>query len=95
MDEKPKREVLANRIKTLKSPISGKDIEPRRSKQEDQGIEVDLPPGISLLQNRDISVRIMCQLLSDVDLDTINDGRIHDHLDDLLWDGLKVCLQNK
>ncbi|GMN60222.1 hypothetical protein TIFTF001_029325 [Ficus carica] len=48
--------------------------------------------GTSLLQIRDLSVEVMRQLLSDVDLDTINDGRIHSHLDDLLWDGLKSNL---
>ncbi|GMN59016.1 hypothetical protein TIFTF001_028107 [Ficus carica] len=35
----------------------------------------------------------MCQLLSDVDLETINAGRIPNHLDDLLWDGLKSNLR--
>ena len=37
----------------------------------------------------------MRQLLSDVDLETINTGRIPNHVDDLLWDGLKVCFSNK
>ena len=44
-----------------------------------------MPPRMSLLRE------VMRQLLSDVDLETINTGRIPDHLDELLWDGLKVC----
>ncbi|GMN68394.1 hypothetical protein TIFTF001_037450 [Ficus carica] len=35
----------------------------------------------------------MRQLLSNVDLDIINEGRIQNHLDELLWDGLKSNLR--
>ena len=91
-DEKPKRKVPAKRKKMSKASTSKAHVEHSGSMQIDQKIEVDLPPGISLLENMDLSVGIMRQLLSDADLDTINEGRIQNHLDDLLWDGLKVCL---
>ena len=37
---------------------------------------------------------IMRQLLSDVDSDTVNEGWIQSHLDEFIWDGLKVCHLN-
>ncbi|GMN64911.1 hypothetical protein TIFTF001_033985 [Ficus carica] len=91
--KKPKRKVSAKRKKASKASTSETDAELRKSKQDDQSIEVNLPPGTSLLQNRNLSVEVVRQLLSVVDLDTINDGRIHNHLDDLLWDGLKSNLR--
>ncbi|GMN60133.1 hypothetical protein TIFTF001_029232 [Ficus carica] len=36
----------------------------------------------------------MRHLLSDVDLETLNTGRIPNHLDDLLWDGLNSNLRS-
>ncbi|GMN55244.1 hypothetical protein TIFTF001_024373 [Ficus carica] len=93
-NEKPKRKVPAKRKKASKASTSETDAELRKSKQDDQSIEVNLPPEASLLQNRDLGVGIMRQLLSDVDLDTINGGRIQNHLDELLWDGLKIRLLN-
>ncbi|GMN69160.1 hypothetical protein TIFTF001_038211 [Ficus carica] len=47
----------------------------------------------SLLQNKSIGAGIMRQLLSDVDSEAINEGRIQSHLDELLWDGLKSNLR--
>ncbi|GMN19240.1 hypothetical protein TIFTF001_045151 [Ficus carica] len=93
MDEKPKRKVPAKRKKSTKASTSETDVELRSSKHEDQNIEVDLPPGTSLLQNKRLGVGIMCQLLSDDDSDTINEGRIQSHLDEFLWDGLKSNLR--
>ena len=51
-----------------------------------------MPSGLSLLDDKKSSIEVMRQLLSEVDLETISSGRIADHLDDLLWDGLKVRL---
>ena len=89
---KPKRKLPAKRKKSSKAHSLETNVELGKSDQPDQKIRVNLPPGTSLLQDRKLSVEIMCQLLSDVDLETINTGRIPNHVDDLLWDGLKVCL---
>ncbi|GMN47317.1 hypothetical protein TIFTF001_016500 [Ficus carica] len=92
-DEKPKRKVPAKRKKATKATTSETDAEPRSSKQEDKNVEVDLPLGTSLLQNKRLGVGIMRQLLSDVDFDTINEGRIQSHLDEFVWDGLNSTLR--
>ncbi|GMN23839.1 hypothetical protein TIFTF001_040502 [Ficus carica] len=89
-DKKLKRKVPAKRKKTSKVSTFKMDVEPRGSLQEGQKIKVDLPPGTSILQNKRFGVGIMRQLLSDVDSDTINEGRIQSHLDEFLWDGLKM-----
>ena len=39
-------------------------------------MEVNLPLGMSLFHNKKLSIQIICQLLADVDMDTVNDGRI-------------------
>ncbi|GMN47401.1 hypothetical protein TIFTF001_016571 [Ficus carica] len=92
-DGKPKRKIPAKRKKSSKAPSPETNIELGKSDKVDQKIGVNLPPGTSLLQDRKMSVEIMRQLLSDVDLETINTGRIPSHVDDLLWDGLKSNLQ--
>ena len=94
MDEKPRRKVPAKRKKITKASTFETDIERCGNIQGEQSIEVDLPPGTSLLQNKNLGAGIMRQLLSDVDLDTIDKDRIKSHLDEFLWDGLKVCLFN-
>ncbi|GMN59335.1 hypothetical protein TIFTF001_028422 [Ficus carica] len=92
-DKKPKRKVPAKRKKIAKTSTSETDVERHDSIKEDKGIEVDLPQGISLFQNKSIGAGIMRQLLSDVDVKAINVGRIQNHLDELLWDGLKSNLR--
>ncbi|GMN55579.1 hypothetical protein TIFTF001_024685 [Ficus carica] len=87
-DGKPKRKIPTKRKKASKAASPETNVELGKSEQDDQKIGVNLPPGESLLQNRRLSVEIMRQLLFDVDLETINDGRIPNHLDDILWDGL-------
>ncbi|GMN68358.1 hypothetical protein TIFTF001_037434 [Ficus carica] len=94
-DEKPKRKVPAKRKKMSKAYTSETDLDLHSSKQEDKNIEADLPPGTSLFQNKSINVGIMRQLLSDVDSDAINEGRIQSHLDEFLWDADKVVEQKK
>ena len=89
---KPKRKIPAKRKKSSKAHSPEMNVELEKSDKPEQKIGVILPPGTSLLQNRKLSVEIMCHLLSDVDFETINTGRIPNHVDDLLWDGLKVCL---
>ncbi|GMN28784.1 hypothetical protein TIFTF001_041223 [Ficus carica] len=89
-DGKPKRKISAKRKKSSKAASPETNAELGKSKQDDQKIGVNLPPGMSLHQNRRLSVEIMRQLLSDVDLETINAGQIPNHLDDLLWDGLEL-----
>ncbi|GMN33542.1 hypothetical protein TIFTF001_044809 [Ficus carica] len=49
-----------------------------------------MPPGISLLHNKKLGVQIIRHLITDVDMDTMNDGWIQDHLNEFSWDGLKV-----
>ncbi|GMN24495.1 hypothetical protein TIFTF001_049154 [Ficus carica] len=35
----------------------------------------------------------MRQLLTDIDMDTVNDGRIQGHLNEFSWEGLKCILR--
>ncbi|GMN62685.1 hypothetical protein TIFTF001_031767 [Ficus carica] len=94
-DGKPKRKIPAKRKKASKATSLKMKAELGKSEQADQSIGVNLPPGTSLLQNTKLSVEIMCQLLSDVDLETINAVRIPNHLDDILWDSLKELEEKK
>ncbi|GMN64740.1 hypothetical protein TIFTF001_033803 [Ficus carica] len=89
VDEKSKKKVPVKRKKATKATTSETDVESRMSKQEEANVEVELPPGMSLLQNKEFSIGIMHQLLSDVDTDTINEGQIQNHLNEFIWDGLK------
>ncbi|GMN70501.1 hypothetical protein TIFTF001_039545 [Ficus carica] len=47
-------------------------------------VEVELPPRLSLLEDRKAGVELVGQLLSEVDADIMNKGRLQNHLDDLL-----------
>ncbi|GMN21858.1 hypothetical protein TIFTF001_045565 [Ficus carica] len=82
-DGKPKRKIPKKRKKSSKAASPETNVEQGKSKQDVQRIGVNLPPGTSLLQDRKLSVEIMRQLLSDVDLETINSGRVPNHVDDL------------
>ncbi|GMN66446.1 hypothetical protein TIFTF001_035532 [Ficus carica] len=81
--EKGKRKVSAKRNK--KSKVTTPELDVKGPK-----VEVDLPPRVRLLQDKQTSVDIMRQLLSEADADTLNQGPLQSHLDDLLWDGLKI-----
>ena len=94
MDKKSKKKASAKRKEIAKATVSGTDFEPQQTEQEVANMEVDLPLGTSLLQNKKLGVGIMHQLLFDVDSDTMNEGWIQSHLDEFMWDGLKVCLLN-
>ncbi|GMN73966.1 hypothetical protein TIFTF001_052291 [Ficus carica] len=63
--------------------------EPQITNKEEANVEVNFPPGRILLQSKKLGVQTMRQLLTDVDMDTMNNGRIQGHLDEFSWDGLK------
>ncbi|GMN36613.1 hypothetical protein TIFTF001_042474 [Ficus carica] len=84
--EKDKRKVLAKRNKKSKVATPEPDVEGPK-------VEEDLPPRVKLLQDKQTSVDIMRQLLSEADADTLNQGPLQSHLDDLLWDGLKINIR--
>ena len=94
-DGKLKRKIPAKRKKSSKAHSPETNVELGKFDQPEQKIGVNLPLGTSFLQDRKLSVKIMCQLLLDVDLETINTGRIPNHVDDLLCDSLKVCFSYK
>ncbi|GMN21319.1 hypothetical protein TIFTF001_043294 [Ficus carica] len=73
---KPKRKILAKWKKASKMASTDSNVEQNKS---EQNAEVNLPPGASLLHDRKLSVQIMRQLLTDVDIETINSGRIPNH----------------
>ncbi|GMN69170.1 hypothetical protein TIFTF001_038229 [Ficus carica] len=77
----------------VKSIIPESSSEPQITMEEETNVEVNLPPGTSLLQNKKLDVQIMHQLLTDVDMDTVNNGRIQGHLDKFSCDGLKSILR--
>ncbi|GMN66986.1 hypothetical protein TIFTF001_036053 [Ficus carica] len=87
---KPKRKILAKRKKASKMASPETNVELNKF---EQNAEVNLPPGASLLHDRKLSVQIMRQLLTNVDIKTINSGQIPNHVDELLWDGLKSNLR--
>ncbi|GMN45103.1 hypothetical protein TIFTF001_014285 [Ficus carica] len=58
-DEKPTRKIPTKKKKMSKASTSETDVELRSSKQGAKNIEVDLPPGMCLLQNRSIGAGIM------------------------------------
>ncbi|GMN57655.1 hypothetical protein TIFTF001_026760 [Ficus carica] len=89
-DGKPKRKILTKRKKASKTASPETKVKLGKSEQK---FEVNLPPGASLLQDRKLSVQIIRQMLTDVDIETINSGQIPNHVDDLLWDGLKSNLR--
>ncbi|GMN60247.1 hypothetical protein TIFTF001_029334 [Ficus carica] len=81
--EKPKRKVPAKRSKKSKVAIPETDIEGPR-------VEVDLPPSVSILQDRQTSVEIARQLYSDVDAEFLRQGPAQSHMDDIMWETMKI-----
>ncbi|GMN28337.1 hypothetical protein TIFTF001_041153 [Ficus carica] len=81
--EKPKRKVPAKRSKKSKAAIPEIDVEGPR-------IEVDLPPSVSILQDRQTSVDIARQLFSDADAEIMRQGLPQSHLDDIMWETMKI-----
>ncbi|GMN30389.1 hypothetical protein TIFTF001_046425 [Ficus carica] len=81
--EKPKRKVPAKRSKKSKVAIPETDSEGPR-------IEVDLPPSVSILQDRETSVDIARQLFSDADAEFMKQGPPQSHLDDIMWETMKI-----
>ena len=91
MDKKPKRKVPARKKDMVKAIVPESNVEPQLTEKEETNVDVNLPPGTSLLQDKRLGIQIMHQLLTIVDMDTVNEGQIQIHLDDFWWDGLKVC----
>ncbi|GMN56098.1 hypothetical protein TIFTF001_025212 [Ficus carica] len=81
--EKPKRKVPAKRSKKSKVAIPETDVEGPR-------IEVDLPPSVSILQDRQMSVDITRQLFSDADAEIMKQGLPQSHMDDIMWETMKI-----
>ncbi|GMN36622.1 hypothetical protein TIFTF001_042476 [Ficus carica] len=81
--EKPKRKVLAKRSKKSKAATPDMDVEGPK-------IELDLPPSVSILQDRQAGVDIARQLLSDADAEYMKQGLPQSHMDDIMWDIMKV-----
>ncbi|GMN20249.1 hypothetical protein TIFTF001_043045 [Ficus carica] len=81
--EKPKRKVPAKRSKKSKVAIPETDVEGPR-------IEVDLPPSVSILQDRQTSVDIARQLFSDADAEIMKQGLPQSHMDDVMWETMKI-----
>ncbi|GMN55538.1 hypothetical protein TIFTF001_024650 [Ficus carica] len=75
--EKAKKKLPAKR--KLKSKIASPEpvVECAR-------VEVDLPPRVSILDDRQTSVDIARQLLSEVDAETLNQGPLQSHMDDIM-----------
>ena len=81
--EKPKRKIPAKRSKKSKIPSSDQDIEGPR-------VELDLPPRVSILQDRQTSIDIARQLYTDADAEVMSQGPPQSHLDDIIWETMKV-----
>ncbi|GMN19507.1 hypothetical protein TIFTF001_042887 [Ficus carica] len=81
--EKPKRKVPAKRSKKSKVPIPETDVEGPR-------VEVDLPPRVSILQDRQTSVDIARQLFSNADAEIMKQGPPQSHMDDIMWETMKI-----
>ncbi|GMN20300.1 hypothetical protein TIFTF001_048727 [Ficus carica] len=78
-------------IESSPEPSNMPEQPPAKKQKEDEvNLEVNLPPGISHIHNKKLGVQIIRHLITDVDMDTVNDGWIQDHLDEFSWDGLKV-----
>ena len=74
VDEKSKKKAPVKRRKVAKATTSKTDVESQISKQEEANVEVKLTSGMSLLQDKELSVGIMCQQFFDVNTDTINES---------------------
>ncbi|GMN71317.1 hypothetical protein TIFTF001_051817 [Ficus carica] len=81
--EKPKRKIPAKRSRKSKVAIPETDVEGPR-------IEVDLPPSVSILHDRETSVDIARQLFSDADAEFMKQGPPQSHLDDIMWETMKI-----
>ncbi|GMN46098.1 hypothetical protein TIFTF001_015278 [Ficus carica] len=62
-------------------------------KEEEADIEVNLPPGTSLLENKKLIVQLIRQLFTNADMDLVSDSQIQDHFDEFSWDGVKCILR--
>ncbi|GMN31428.1 hypothetical protein TIFTF001_049681 [Ficus carica] len=74
--EKPKRKIPAKRSRKSKVAIPETDVEGPK-------VEVDLPPSVSILQDRQTSVDIARQLFSDADAEIMRVAEQRDRLKDL------------
>ncbi|GMN48321.1 hypothetical protein TIFTF001_017501 [Ficus carica] len=83
MVEKPKRKVPVKRSRKSKVAIPEMDVEGPR-------IEVDLPPSVSILQDRQTSVDIARQLFSDADAEIMKQGPPQSYMDDIMWETMKI-----
>ncbi|GMN22178.1 hypothetical protein TIFTF001_043469 [Ficus carica] len=81
--EKPKRKVPVKRSKKWKVAIPETDVEGPR-------IEVDLPPSVSILQDRETSVDIARQLFFDADAEIMKQRPPQSHMDDIMWETMKI-----
>ena len=77
------KKILTNRSKKSKIPDPMPSVEGPK-------VEVDLPPRLSLLHDKQASVDIARQLLSEVDAETLNQGPLQHHMDEIMWDTMKV-----
>lgn len=78
--EKPRKKAPMKKKEQVKAIVPKSNNDPQITKEEETDIEVNLPPG-SLLHNKKLGFQIMRQLLTDVDMDTVIDGQIQEHLD--------------
>ncbi|GMN49593.1 hypothetical protein TIFTF001_018752 [Ficus carica] len=81
--EKPKRKIPAKRSRKSKVAIPETDVEGPK-------VEVDLPPSVSILQDRQTSVDIARQLFSDADAEIMRQGLPQSHLNDIMWETMKI-----
>ncbi|GMN49580.1 hypothetical protein TIFTF001_018746 [Ficus carica] len=91
--ETPRKKALMKKKEQVKAIVPESSNEPQITKDEETDLEVNLPLGTSLLYNKKLGFQILRQLLTDVNMDTVNDGRIYEHLDEFLWDSLKSILR--
>ncbi|GMN24525.1 hypothetical protein TIFTF001_049153 [Ficus carica] len=88
---KAKEKVPTKKKEPVKAIDPELNSEPQITNKEEADVEMNFPLGRILLQSKKLGVQTMRQLLTDVDMDTVNNGRIQGHLDEFSWDGLKVC----
>ncbi|GMN19697.1 hypothetical protein TIFTF001_042911 [Ficus carica] len=81
--EKAKKKLPAKRKQKSKIASPESDVECPR-------VKVDLPPRVSILDDRQTSVDIARQLLFEVDAETLNQGPLQRHMDDILWENMKI-----
>ena len=81
--EKSKRKIPAKRSKQSKVPSSDMDV-------GGPSIEFDLPQRTSILRDRQASIDIARQLYTDADAQVMAQGPPQGHLEDIMWETLKV-----